>query len=58
MFWFWILLTVLIVVAISVFIGKLLAVPPRNEDDRGRRQQHMTALKLSGALRHRKSNRP
>lgn len=58
MFWFGILVTVLIVIGVSVLVGKMLNVGPRDPEDRDRRQEHMTALKMSGALRHRKSNRP
>jgi hypothetical protein len=54
MFWVWILITVLVIVGASVLIGRSLSKPrgePLNEHER------MTALKASGALRHRKSNR-
>ena len=58
MFWFGILVTVLIVIGVSVLIGKMLAGGPRSPEQRDRRHDHMNALKMSGALRHRKSNRP
>jgi len=56
-FWLGILFLVLIVIGTSVLVGKMLSRPRRAEDD-GRRNSQMMALKASGALRHRKSNRP
>jgi hypothetical protein len=58
MFWFGILVTVLIVIGVSVLIGKMLTGRPRSPEERDRRRDHMNALKVSGALRHRKSNQP
>jgi hypothetical protein len=56
-FWIWILIGVLVIGGLSVLVGKAIS-----KSDRERlppsRQQQMTALKASGALRHRKSNRP
>ncbi|HYD74251.1 MAG TPA: hypothetical protein VEF55_14025 [Candidatus Binatia bacterium] len=54
MFWFWIAVLVLIVIGSSVLVGRMLS-KPRGEPMS--RHQQMTALKASGALRHRKSNR-
>jgi hypothetical protein len=45
---------VLAIVAISVLVGRALSKPKQLSSDR---QAQMTALKASGALRHRKSNR-
>ncbi len=53
-FWIWILVLVVAVVGISVLIGKSLSKP---RDQPLTREERMTALKASGALRHRKSNR-
>jgi len=53
-FWIGILITVLVVVGASVLVGKTLSSPrgePRS------RAEKMHALKASGALKHRKSNR-
>lgn len=55
MFWFWIAIVVLVIVGLSVLAGRMLS-RPRGEP-MSRRQQ-MTALKASGAFKHRKSNRP
>ncbi|MEZ5957261.1 MAG: hypothetical protein R3C27_08645 [Hyphomonadaceae bacterium] len=55
MFWLWISITVLAVVGLSVWAGKALSGP--KGVDSPTRQQQMTALKASGALKHRKSNR-
>ena len=59
-FWIGIILLILVVVGLSVGFGAML-----NRRERGGRRQAghgphdpMTALKASGALRHRKSNRP
>lgn len=54
MFWVWMGLVVLVVIGASVLIGKTLSRPKGQPLSRAER---MTALKASGALRHRKSNR-
>ncbi len=56
-FWIGILVLVAIVIGGSVVVGKMLSRPaaPQNRD---RRHAQMMGLKASGALRHRKSNRP
>ncbi|MBL8531549.1 MAG: hypothetical protein JNK94_07435 [Hyphomonadaceae bacterium] len=56
-FWIGMLIFILIVIGLSVAFGMLLN---RGEGRRRRADPHdpMTALKASGALRHRKSNRP
>lgn len=54
-FWIGITVTILIVIGASVLIGKVLSKPPRQPMNR---DQQMNALKASGALKHRKSNRP
>jgi hypothetical protein len=55
MFWVWIVIFVLGIVGASVLIGRMLS----GSSDRPRsRQERITALKASGALRHRKSNQP
>ncbi len=54
-FWIGITVTILIIVGASVLIGKMLSKPRRQPMNR---DQQMTALKASGALKHRKSNRP
>jgi len=56
-FWFGIFVMVAIVIGASVLVGKVLS-RPRVPRDRGGRHSDMVALKASGALRHRKSNRP
>ncbi len=53
-FWITIVLVVLAIVGVSVLVGKTLNKPKRLSSDR---QSEMTALKASGALKHRKSNR-
>lgn len=53
-FWITIVVVVLAIVGISVLVGKTLSKPKQLSSDR---QSQMTALKASGALRHRKSNR-
>jgi hypothetical protein len=53
-FWIWILLVVAVIVGVSVLVGRSLSRPrgePMSRHDR------MMALKASGALKHRKSNR-
>jgi hypothetical protein len=58
-FWFGILVLVAIVIGVSVLVGKVLSRPGGSEHQRGnRRPDDLTALKVSGALKHRKSNRP
>lgn len=59
MIWF-ILIMVAIVIGASVLVGKMLSRPARraNSEEGDRRHEQMMALKASGALRHRKSNRP
>ncbi|MEZ5959997.1 MAG: hypothetical protein R3C30_06155 [Hyphomonadaceae bacterium] len=54
-FWIAIVLSVLAIVGISVFVGKTLG-NPKNRGPRDRNAQ-LTALKASGALKYRKSNR-
>jgi hypothetical protein len=56
MFWVAISVVVLVIVGLSVLVGRSLN-RPRGEDGNLSRQQQMTALKASGALKHRKSNR-
>jgi hypothetical protein len=53
MFWLWIAGSVLAVVGLSVWAGKALSKPKGIPNDR---HAQMTALKASGALKHRKSN--
>lgn len=55
MFWVWTGLTLLVIVGLSVFVGKALSKP---KGEPMSRHEKMTALKASGALGHRKSNRP
>jgi hypothetical protein len=57
MFWLWIVIATLVIVAFSVLAGKMLS-RPRQPQQRSRRQQQMMGLKASGAFPHRKSNRP
>ena len=54
MFWLWIGILVLVVVGASVVVGKALSKPAQRQMSR---HERMTALKASGALHHRKSNR-
>lgn len=56
MFWVWILVAVIVIVGLSVLIGRALS--RSGDGDPMSRQERITALKASGALRHRKSNRP
>lgn len=56
MFWVWIGVAVLVVIGLSVVIGKSVGRPKGRVS--ANRQDEITALKASGALRHRKSNRP
>jgi len=54
-FWIGIVIVVAAIVGVSVLVGKALSKPKgAGAPDRG---AQMTALKASGALRHRKSNR-
>ena len=53
-FWIGIVIVVLTIIGVSVLVGKTLGKAkgiPRNRD------AQMNALKASGALKHRKSNR-
>ncbi len=52
-FWIWIVVLVLGIIGLSVLIGRSLSRPR----DPLTKHQRMMALKASGALRHRKSNR-
>lgn len=57
MFWVWMLVVMLAVIGLSVAVG--LALKPRGGRRLGPSEQgRLTALKASGALRHRKSNQP
>jgi len=57
MFWIWMLVAVAAIVGLSVLGGKALSRPRGGERVSRAEQQRITALKASGALRHRKSNR-
>lgn len=54
MFWVWIVIFVAVIVGLSVLVGRNLSKPAQKPLSR---EERMTALKASGALRHRKSNR-
>jgi hypothetical protein len=54
-FWIWILVLVVAIVGASVLVGSALN---RRRPRVNPREDKMTALKASGALQHRKSNRP
>jgi hypothetical protein len=54
MFWVWIVIFVAVIVGASVLIGRSLN---KSSGQPLSNQEKMTALKASGALRHRKSNR-
>jgi len=54
-FWIWILVLILAVVGMSVGIGAALT---KRRPKVNPREDKMMALKASGALHHRKSNRP
>lgn len=54
MFWVWIVILVAVIVGSSVLIGRSLNKGSARQLSN---QEKMTALKASGALRHRKSNR-
>lgn len=53
-FWIAIVICVAAIVGISVIVGKTVG---KTQGPPGDRDAQMTALKASGALRHRKSNR-
>ena len=53
-FWIAIVIVMLVVIGASVLVGKMLSKPKTLSNDR---QAQMTALKASGALKYRKSNR-
>ena len=53
MFWISIVVVVVVIVGVSVAVGSALSRPR----DPMTKHQRMMALKASGALRHRKSNR-
>jgi hypothetical protein len=53
-FWIGIVVVVLAIIGVSVLVGKTLNKPKGVPGDR---HAQMTALKASGALKHRKSNR-
>ena len=55
MFWIWILVIVVVIVGASVVVGKAISKRPGDHDMT--RQERITALKASGALRYRKSGR-
>ena len=55
MFWVWIVVLTLAIVGVSVLVGRSLSRPTGRQ--RLSREERMTALKASGALKHRKSNR-
>lgn len=57
MVWFIIIMTAVIIGA-SVLVGKMLSRPRAPRGNPNSRHDEMMALKASGALRHRKSNRP
>lgn len=54
-FWIAIVIVVLAIVGVSVVVGKALS-KPKGVTSKSRRAE-MTALKASGALKYRKSNR-
>lgn len=53
-FWIAIVVVVLLIVGASVLVGKMLSKPKQISSGR---HDEMTALKASGALKYRKSNR-
>jgi len=57
-FWIGVLVMVLVVVGLSVAFGAMLNRGGRSRRGGPDRNDPVTALKASGALRHRKSNRP
>lgn len=56
MFWLWMFLIMLAIVGLSVLVAKMVT-PKGPKSEPGDRRKHMTALKVSGAFPHRKSNR-
>ncbi|MEZ6023009.1 MAG: hypothetical protein R3C16_14125 [Hyphomonadaceae bacterium] len=56
-FWIWIVVAVALITGLSILVGKAIS---RSDQQRmpPSRQHQVTALKASGALRHRKSNQP
>jgi len=54
-FWIWILVAVIAIVGASVLVGAAVSNRKPRIDPR---KDKVTALKASGALKHRKSNRP
>ncbi|MEZ5996919.1 MAG: hypothetical protein R3C25_14325 [Hyphomonadaceae bacterium] len=54
MFWLWIGGAMVVVIGLSVLAGKTIGKPRGNHG----RQDQITALKASGALRNRKESRP
>jgi hypothetical protein len=56
-FWIGIVIVIAIVIGASVLIGKTLSGPRRDGERPLTRQQQMTALKASGAMRNRKESR-
>lgn len=54
-FWLWMVFGVLLIVGLSVLFGLMLS--RRRRGRRADPRDPVTALKASGALRHRKSNR-
>lgn len=55
-FWFWIAVAILTIVGLSILVGRMAGSSGGQRLTR-EQQNEMTALKASGALRHRKSNR-
>lgn len=55
---FWIAVFVMVVVVVGGSIAAGAALNRRGRPPRANPREPMTALKASGALRHRKSNRP
>ena len=51
------LIAVAIIVGASIIVGKALSGPQRRSRHRADPHDPVTALKASGALKHRKSNR-
>ncbi len=57
MFFLWIALVILFVIGVSVLIGRMMSPrAPRTREPMSRAQK-VEALKMSGAMQHRKSNR-
>jgi hypothetical protein len=57
MFWLWMFLVMLAIVGLTVLIAKMVT-PKQPRSDGDQRRRNITALKVSGAFPHRKSNRP